>query len=151
MIRQCVICGKGFKCSPSDKKATCGEPGCVRINKVRTHQGKRNAWNEESRQKISNKGQTANLKKGTPAAKKSPIAGSFETNQNAKEWVLVDPEGKEYKIRNLSLWAKNNSHLFDRTPAQIVAGFKQIKRYYEGKTKRTVTSYFGWTLKDWGD
>jgi len=151
VIKQCVICGGDFKCSPSDKKVTCEKYDCVRINKSRTHQGKRNTWNEESRHNLSVKGQTANLSKGTPAAKQSPIAGSFETHRNAKEWVLVDPDGKEHRCRNLNLWTKNNSRLFDRTPTQIAAGFRQIKLHYEGKTKRTVTSYFDWTLKDWGD
>jgi hypothetical protein len=151
MIKQCIICGKDFKASPSDKKVTCGKIDCVRINKSRTHQGKRNVWGKESKRNLSVRGQTANLSKGTPAAKISPIAGSFETNINAKDWVLVSPDGKEYKCRNLNLWAKNNCDLFDRTPAQIAAGFKQIKRHCEGKTKRTVTSYLGWGLKDWGD
>ncbi len=151
MIKQCVICGEDYKASPSDKRATCGKSECIRVNKSRTHKGKHNTWSEESRRNLSVRGQTANLSKGTPAAQQSPIAGSFETNQNAKDWVLISPDGKEYKCRNLNLWCKNNCKLFDRTPVQIAAGFRQIKLYYEGKTKRTVASYLGWTLRDWGE
>lgn len=49
MIRECVICGE---------------------NKRRTYLGKRNVWNAESKQKLSQKGQTSNLKSGTDGAKK---------------------------------------------------------------------------------
>ena len=151
MIKQCIICGANFKASPSAIKVTCGKPECIRLNKSRTHLGKSNTWNSEARQRLSNKGQTVNLAKGSPSAQQSPIAGSFETNQNAKEWILVSPEGKEYNVKNLSLWCKNNSHLFNRTPAQIIAGIRQIKRYYQGKTKRAVTSYLGWSLREKSD
>jgi len=151
MLKHCVVCREDYNASPSDKRSTCGKPECFKINKSRTHKGKSNTWTEESKQNLSVKGQTANLSKGTAAAQQSPIAGSFETNQNAKDWVLVSPEGKEHKCRNLNLWCKDNSQLFNRTPTQIAAGIRQIKQYRLGKTKRTVTSYLGWTLKDWGN
>jgi hypothetical protein len=151
MIKQCVVCGSDFICSPSDRKVTCGQPDCVRINKSRTHQGKSNQWSDESKCNLSAKGQTTNLSKGTPAAKLSPIAGSFETNHNAKYWVLVSPEGVEYKVRNLALWCKNNAYRFDRTPIQVDKGIRQIKRSMQGKTKRSVGSYLGWRLKQYGD
>lgn len=151
MIKYCVICGAEYKAAPSDKRSTCGKPDCVRANQILSHRGKSNVWKKESKQALSARGQTINLLKGTAAAQQSPIAGSFETNRNAKSWVIVSPEGKEYYCRNLNLWCKNNCYLFNRTPVQISEGFRQIKRYYQGKTKRAVTSYLGWSLKLWSD
>ena len=97
MIRTCVVCGKEFKCSPSDKIVTCSKE-CSRINKSYTHKGKSNKWSEESKEKLRHKGRTANLEKGTEA--------------NTKIWKLTSPEGRIYICKNLALWCRNNSILF---------------------------------------
>ena len=89
MIRTCVVCGKEFKCSPSDKIVTCSKE-CSRINKSYTHKGKSNKWSEESKEKLRHKGRTANLEKGTEA--------------NTKIWKLTSPEGRIYICKNLALW-----------------------------------------------
>lgn len=146
----CVICGKKYQAPPSDKRSTCANPECVRENKVRKHTGKSNKWPEESKAKISGV-QTDNLKMGTPSAQKSPIAGRFETNQNAKDWILISPEGKEYRCRNLTEWARNHCDLFgkepgDRSALQITAGFRAIATSLRGNRKTSCSTYFGWTL-----
>ena len=109
MTKHCPICGKEFKSPPSSKKVTCSKE-CSSINKSNTHQGKRNKWSDESRQRVSALGMTDNLRKGTPAAQGSPIAGPFETNRNAKEWRLMAPDGTIYEVLNLALWLRNNAH-----------------------------------------
>lgn len=149
MIRKCVICGTDFKCYPSDKKITCSK-ACSIEQKRRSHNGKRNKWNHESKQKKSAAGMTENLLKGTPAAMRSPRSGSFETNVNAKEWILVDPDEKEHHIRNLSLWCKRNAaEIFGREPHQVRSGFMQIKRSMQGKRRdRPAMHYMDWALKD---
>lgn len=48
------------------------------------------------------RGYTKNLQKGVDGAKKSPNSGAFETNVNAKHWVLKAPDGKLYEIDNLA-------------------------------------------------
>lgn len=101
MIRKCVICGKDFKCSPSDKTVTCSKE-CSRINKIQKHKGKRNEWSENSRENLRKLGQTENLRKGTEAAKKSPNSGRFESNVNAIDWHLISPEGKHYCFHSLN-------------------------------------------------
>lgn len=53
-----------------------------------------------------------NQPKATESAKKSPIAGKFETNNHAKEWVLVAPDDKIYHVTNLHHFVRNNPHLF---------------------------------------
>lgn len=148
MIRICVICGKEFKCSPSDKKVACSKE-CSRINKSRTHQGKKNTWSEESKEKLRQKGKTENLKKGTEAAQRSPKSGRFETNINAKIWKLTSPDGKIYVVKNLSNWARTNCTLFgfeenEASARKVTAGLKHAKLGAEGKEYARTSLYKGW-------
>lgn len=150
MIKQCVVCGKEFKCSPSDKIVTCSKE-CSRINKSRTHIGKSNTWTEESRKKLSEQGVTANLKKGTEAAKKSPKSGRFETNINAHGWHIVSPERNHYIFRNLFKWARENCDLFglEKTEAnakKIARGILHAKAGTLGKPYANTCTYKGWEV-----
>lgn len=156
ITRNCVICGKPFECYPSDNKVTCSKD-CRRERQRRIQTGKANKWNAAARKRWSERGQTDNLKLGVAAAKKSPIAGRFETNQEAKIWTLIDPSGNEIVVRNLLLWARANTHLFDKPPGdrsarQIASGFESIAQTLRGKRgtpgqQRGAMTYFGWTLK----
>lgn len=151
MVKKCVICGKEFKCSPSDKKVTCSKE-CSQINKSKTHKGKRNVWSKESRQRLKEKGQTENLKKGTEAAQKSFKSGRFETNVNAKIWVLTSPEGKEYVVKNLSRWARENCELFgfyntEYNAVKISSGLKLAKYGGDGKEYANAAMYKGWKCR----
>ena len=144
----CVVCGKYFDCPPSSKKVTCG-PECSRINKSRTHKGKHNVWNQESRDKLKEKGKTENLSKGTEAAKKSPKSGRFKTNVNAKIWKLVSPEGNTFVVKNLTLWARENCALFgvestEENAFRIMAGLKHAKQGADGKRYAQTITYKGW-------
>lgn len=89
---------------------------------------------------------TKNLLLGMPAAQKSPIAGPFETNQNALVWTLKDPHGHIHTARNLSLFLRNHESELDGTIEQARAGIMQIRRARQGKTKRAVTQWKGWRL-----
>lgn len=157
ITRKCIICGKPFDCYPSDNRVTCSKD-CRRERQRRITTSRPVQWSAEARARASARGETANLKLGTAAAKKSPIAGRFETNQEAKIWTLIDPAGNEIVVRNLLLWARNNTDLFGKPPgdhsaAQIASGFKAIARTLEGKRgapgkQRGALTYFGWTLKN---
>ena len=68
---------------------------CSKIFRSRKHLGKRNVWNQESRKKLSARGQTDNLRMGAEAAMKSPKSGAFEANVNAKIWVLRSPDKRK--------------------------------------------------------
>lgn len=46
------------------------------------------------------------------AAKASPLAGKAESNIHAKEWVLIAPDGRVYRIRNLHHFVRTHQHLF---------------------------------------
>lgn len=147
----CPICRKLFPSPESDKTVTCSKE-CSYEWKSRTHDGVSNKWSEESKAKKRELGQTDNLKLGTPAAMSSPIAGRFETNQEAKIWNLVDPSGNEIVVRNLTMWARENTERFGKpeggkSAKQIVHGFYAIAETLRGTRKTPAMTYFGWTLK----
>lgn len=148
----CPVCRKLFPSPESDKTVTCSKE-CSAEWKRRTHEGVSNQWREESREKKRGQGQTDNLKLGTPAAMASPVAGRFETNQEAKIWTLVDPSGNEIVVRNLLMWARENTDKFgkpegDKSAMQIAGGFRAIALTLRGKRKAASMTYYGWTLKD---
>lgn len=156
ITRTCVICGKPFECYPSDNRVTCSKD-CRRERQRRIVRQRPVQWGPDARARASARGQTDNLKKGLAAAQASPKAGRFETNQEAKIWTLVDPAGNEIVVRNLLLWARENTERFHKPPGdksaiQISSGFKAIaqtmrgKRGAPGKPSGAMT-YFGWTLK----
>lgn len=132
MMRKCVVCGHEFKCSPSDKTVTCSKE-CSRLNKSKTHVGKRNVWSQESREKLKKLGQTENLKKGTVSQEKI--------------WILTSPEGKRYTCKNLRAWTRSHCDLFgldtsEENAQKIAGGLSQAKR---GKS---VATYKDWTAEE---
>lgn len=154
--RTCIICGKQFKCYPSDNTVTCSKD-CRRERQRRIRTGRSNKWSAEARERASERGQTANLRMGVPAAQRSPVAGRFETNKAAKIWMLIDPSGDEHIVRNLRNWTREHTDLFDKPPSdksadQISSGFQAIAQTLTGHRgapgkPRGVMTYFGWTLK----
>lgn len=150
MNKTCVICGKEFEAPPSSKKITCSRE-CSHVRKHMSHLGKSNVWSDESRAKKREEGRSKNLQLGTPAAKRSPKSGRFDTNQEAKIWYLIDPTGTVIVVRNLDNWARNNTHRFGKPPGdkssrQISSGFRQIALSLNGKRAAPVFTYFGWRL-----
>ena len=132
MMRKCIVCGRDFKCSPSDKTVTCSKE-CSRIHKSRTHMGKKNIWSDESREKLKKLGQTENLKKGTVSQEKI--------------WILTSPEKKQYICKNLRAWAREHCSLFgldisEENAQKIAGGLSQAKR---GKS---VATYKDWTAEE---
>lgn len=155
--RKCIICGKPFLCYPSDNRVTCSK-GCSRERQRRIITASPVRWSAEARRRTSQRGQTDNLRLGTEAAKRSPISGRGETNQEAKIWILISPSGEEITVRNLLLWARENAELFEKPPGdksaiQIENGFKAIAQTMKGNRgvpgkQRGAMSYLGWRLKE---
>ena len=121
---------------------------------------------EETRKKMSEKAKNPErlpqqqecAKKGTAAAQKPPLSGRFETNINAKEWVIMDPTGKTYKFTNLRNWIRENIELF--TDVENAKKKKKIvDRIHHGlgTAKRNTiagksgTTWYGWSVIGWGD
>ncbi len=77
---------------------------------------------------------------------KSPIAGSFDTNQNSLDWSIQSPDGRVHHVRNLRLWLKKHKNNLPGTVTQAFAGFMQMKRCILGNTKRNVFQWKGYRL-----
>ncbi|MFR8024104.1 hypothetical protein [Eisenbergiella massiliensis] len=90
--------------------------------------------------------------KATEGAKKSLKSGRFETNINAKHWVLIAPDGTKHTCVNLSLWARAHTDLFglepgDKSAKKIVHGFTNLAQtFYD--TRSDVYSYKGWRIEE---
>lgn len=149
--RFCVMCGAAFAAPPSSKKITCSQE-CSRLRKQASHAGKSNVWSDEARQRQKQRGVTDNLKRGTPAAQRSPIAGPFETNQEAKIWWLRHiPSGDRYQIRNLRLFCREHADLFAPDAwHNAYAGLRQVQASLIGSRNRgnarPVSRWKEWTL-----
>ena len=155
MKTKCVICGKWFTKSPSDRIVTCS-PACRSKRRSQMLTGR--VVSTETREKISERakqrGYTENLRHGTPAAQASPKSGRFTTNYSAKSWILLSPDGRRFECTNLNEWIRQNIHLFDceltdTNVARISSGFRVIKRNI--KRGRGGKTYKGWTLEGWND
>ncbi|MGN0163602.1 MAG: hypothetical protein ACI4EA_08515, partial [Candidatus Ornithomonoglobus sp.] len=161
MIKKCVICGAEFAAPPSSKKITCSRE-CNLIRRSQSHRGKSNVWSEAALQRATERAAAMTpeererrrdiQKTAVAAAAVNPLAGRYETNASAKQWHLIDPSGKDYYVRNLLLWARENCELFGFTPsdenaARIAAGFRTVK-YCLKKNSPTARakSYKGWTV-----
>lgn len=150
----CVVCGKEFSAPPSSKKITCSAE-CSRERKRITHTGKSNVWSEESKKNLSLKGQTENLKKGTDAARRSPIAGAFATNQNAKHWVLKSPTNVIYECDNLNLFIREHPEWFPN-PTSASSALRASAACLAGKASpsrkdRQFGQYKGWQVVWYGE
>lgn len=145
--RACVVCGSPFAAPPSSKRLTCS-PACATARRRQAHAGKRNQWSPEARARLGARGQTANLALGTPAARRSPVAGPYDTNQEAKVWSVVHIEsGWHAEVRNLRKWCRDHPHLFAPDPwERAYAGLRQVQAWLMGKRARQVSRWKGWTL-----
>ena len=146
----CTVCGKRFPCPQSNKTVTCSKE-CSSIHRSRKHVGLHNQWSEASREKLRAIGQTANLKLGTPAAMQSPIAGAFETNQNAKRWVLKSPDGVLYDVENLALFIRQHPEWFDnpvsaRTALCTAASCMSEETTPPSRKGKEFSQYKGWQV-----
>ena len=59
------------------------------------------------------------VKMSREEVKTSPKRGRFETNVNAEEWHLRDPQGVEHHFRNLRHFIRNNTSLFTARQTEV--------------------------------
>ena len=151
MIKNCLVCGKELQASPSDKIVTCSKE-CLKIRRSQISRGKKMSETAVERMsaRAKSRGFTDNLKKGTQAAMASPKAGRFDTNINAKDWILISPFGETYKCHSLTNFIRKNPQLFDIDGSdeevnRVAAGIRTIKGNM--KHNRRGHSYHGWTLE----
>lgn len=125
----CCICGNSFPCPPSDKTVTCSK-ACSSIHRANTHRGKSNTWSEESKKRLSEKGQADNLKLGAAVG--------------VKTWHLVSPGKKHYRFDNLSQWAKENYTLFGFDSPNDA---EKVRNGLSAAKRKEIT-YKDWTVLD---
>ncbi|ASA22057.1 hypothetical protein [Paenibacillus donghaensis] len=95
---------------------------------------------------------SAALEKAHAAQPSNPLTGRFETHVNAKDWVILSPDGTEHRCRNLMLWLREHADLLDGTVIQAFDGFAKMKQTALGKRPKNKSyQWRGWRLKDWGD
>lgn len=145
--RACLNCGKWFLVAPSSKTRTCSA-ACSRAHRSRKHLDVSNKWASTDAARTAAR-HTGNLLLGTPAARNSRRAGPFESNVNAKRWTVLSPSSERYDATNLRLWCELNEQRFAPHHWRAAyAGLRQVSAWLRGKTKRTVTSWRGWSLAD---
>lgn len=153
MIRKCAVCGAEFKCSPTDKILTCSKK-CSSIRRSTLLKGRSRTAQEIARISAAAKkrGYTENLRQGTPAAQKSPKGGRFATNSSARDWVLISPDGMQYKCTNLLEFIRQNGALFginggnDEEAEKIYTCFTALKSGIKaGKSRSTCCG--GWKIQ----
>ena len=151
--KKCPICGSVFQAPPSSKKITCS-PKCSAERKRISHIGKHNVWSDEKKDALKAKGYPSAFRFGTKAAQKSPVAGPFETNQNAKHWVLKSPKGVLYEFDNLTLFVRKHPEFFPNpksarsalaASAACLAG-----KPYPSRKYRQFSQYKGWQVVWYG-
>ena len=170
MIRHCVICGGAFKCRPSDKIVTCS-PDCKHA-RLQAQMTVRNAAIKNIKQCVvcgqnfqappsstkvccgrdceSQRRSIAALEKLEIHQKalkqgiaESPVLQPNENHCNAKEWILIAPDGTRHYCRNLAHWAREN---IGADWKNFRAGISRLLATLEGRCKRPVHSYKGWTV-----
>lgn len=152
--KKCPICGSVFQAPPSSKKITCSAE-CSKERKRISHTGKHNVWSEDKKARLKEKGLPPALNLGTKAAQKSPIAGSFATNQNAKHWVLKSPEGNLYEFDNLTLFVRTHPEFFPNPysarSALAASGACLAGKPYPSRKGRQFSQYKGWQVVWYGE
>ena len=63
------------------------------------------------------------------ALKKSPLTGAFETNIRAK-WYAISNEQREWKIKNLSKFVRDNAEMFGVDPEDAAELERTAKALY---------------------
>lgn len=159
MIKKCVICGKEFKSSPSDKVVTCS-PECrsERARRAVIARGGANLFRTpEIKKKIkTSQKKKAHARKIQPIAVKASMAlpGSQKGVQNrtSKLWILIDPSGNKHVAINMHQFIRDNAKSFGIDPDDkravhnIYSGFQVISRTLLGKNSGRPVYH----CREWG-
>lgn len=158
--RKCAVCGKPFRVYPSTKKLCCSLECGMKLRSQNGNSGGKK-WSLDAKQRArKDEKRIAKLasiqQEGMKAALSIPEGQRGPQNREAKIWILIDPDGKYYKVINLLDWARKNKDLFfgpsvpeDVAAIRISSGFKSIACSMRGVMSRKgkpATTYKGWRL-----
>lgn len=134
-FRTCVICGKQFQASPSDKEVCCSRACGVEYKRRRGTLGG-HAWslNAKLRRKADPDVQTRMgtlAENGHKAAMAIPEGQRGPQNRESLLWILIDPQGGYHKAVGLKDWARKNRMLFfgPSVPEDVAAHSTWILRH----------------------
>ena len=146
MVKKCVICGKEFKCSPSDKIVTCS-PACrsERARRALIARGDTLRTPEILKKIKESPKKKAHCRKiqiiGKNAAMKLPGGQKGIQNRTSKLWILIDPSGSKHAAINLVQFIRDNAEAFgitsddERSVHNIQSGFRAVLRTVAGRNK----------------
>lgn len=161
-FRTCVICGKPFRASPSDKMVCCSIACGVELRRQRGTLGG-SPWSLAAKRRLrANPKVQAQIRaisgSGLEAAMALPESQRGPQNRSSLLWVLIDPQGGYHKAVNLYDWARKNKGLFfgptvpeDVAVRRIAHGFYAIAGTMRGTSSRKgkpAMSYYGWRLAE---
>lgn len=86
--------------------------------------------------------------KAHEGVKKSPLAGRFETNLNAKTWKLVDPSGNRHTCTNLNLFVRSRPADFPNAASAAIMFRAQARCLRNGKPVVPKTCCGGWYVEE---
>ena len=137
----CAVCGKIFRVTgqqAQNDRSTCSRKCERTFRRLRCQE--RNAA-------LAPEVKTAILAAVIEGVKRSPNVGGFETNIHAKAWRLLSPDNTVYHFRNLALFLRQHTELFDPddlTPRTIGcrASAKLSRLRPDNKNRRK--SWKGW-------
>lgn len=157
MVKQCVICGKEFKCSPSDKIVTCS-PECRSERARRALIARGNIFStpeilkkiKENPKKKAHAREIQDL--GKKAAMELPGGQKGIQNRTSKLWILIDPSGNKHAAINLVQFIRDNAEAFgitsddERSIHNIQSGFRAVLRTVAGRNKGRPVYH----CREWG-
>ena len=163
----CIICGGRFFSPKSEKKVTCS-PEC-RSEYARRRVDRQKfmqviSTEDSIRKKLASRSNSQGVKaaalKASATSRKNPINQRGAQHRGSKVYFLEDPDGNRIIVYNLSDWCLHNIDLFfydvdpddpaeiERAVTCIRTGFHNLVASQQGKTKRPVYHYKGWSI--WG-
>lgn len=157
MVKKCVICGKEFKCSPSDKIVTCS-PACrsERARRALIARGDTLRTPEILKKIKESPKKKAHCRKiqiiGKNAAMKLPGGQKGIQNRTSKLWILIDPSGSKHAAINLVQFIRDNAEAFgitsddERSIHNIQSGFRAVLRTVAGRNKSRPVYH----CREWG-
>lgn len=161
-FRTCVICGKQFQASPSDKEVCCSIACGVEYRRQRgTLGGAPWSLNAKLKRRADPQIQARMAEfaeTGHAVAMSIPEGQRGPQNRESLLWILIDPQGGYHKAVNLTDWARKNRLLFfgpsvpeDVAAMRISKGFYAIASSMRGvpsRRGRPSMSYYKWRLAE---
>lgn len=148
----CEVCGKEYISSMGGKSRYCPEcrgaaGGASRTGKYRAATEAFAAMRREYAREHADE-MRAGAANAMEAARNSPLAGGYESNVCAKNWVLCDPSGNEHHVTNLKLYVREHPEAFPNPASAYSMFVRQSGCLRDGRPMEPKTCCGGWYVVD---